>query len=164
MTQQGTNKPMAAPANPAGAAVVRSDLELWLSEQLASEPETSIFWAPCHWTCPADWGAVRGVEHLAVLISTAVRADSNVCFVSATRSRTGRYASAIGLISRKPLGWAVIIDDAHQAASRTADVRRIGYRYDNYDSFSALSASEICWAWVITGCLPDGLTYRPRSP
>jgi hypothetical protein len=38
-----------------------------------------------------------------------------------------------------------------------------GRRDNNYDSFGALSAAEIGWAWVASDRLPEGLTRRLRT-
>lgn len=141
---------------------VGAQLERWLAKQTLEEPEESVFWAPHGWRQPSDWVEVRGLEHLAVLISTAIHRDDNVCAVSGSRGRVGRVVNVIGLITRQPLGWAVVISEAGDPAS-AADVRRRGYPHDNYDSFSALTAAEISWSWVTAGEVPNGLDLRMRK-
>jgi hypothetical protein len=141
-------------------AWLAEELEPWLAEQSRPSTDATVFWAPCRPTRAAHWLPMRGVEQLAVHVSTAIRSDNNVCFASGTRGRPGRSTNMIGLITRPTLGWAVIINNADRLS---VDVRRIGYRYDNYDSFSALSAAQISWAWVTTGRLPSGLTIRVRA-
>jgi hypothetical protein len=153
--------PQHAPNPPAGDVDtwLAEELEPWLAEQGTRSNDENVFWAPCHWEEAADWIPMRGVEQLAVHVSTAIRSDSNVCFASGTRGRAGRWTNLIGLVTRPTLGWAVIINNADRL---TGDVRRIGYKSDNYDSFSALSAALISWAWVTEGRLPSGLTIRAR--
>jgi hypothetical protein len=136
------------------------ELEPWLAEQSRPSIDATVFWAPCRWTRAAHWLPMRGVEQLAVHVSTAIRSDNNVCFASGNRGHAGRSTNMIGLVTRPTLGWAVIINNANRLSG---DVRRIGYKYDNYDSFSALSAAQISWAWVTTGRLPSGLTIRARA-
>ena len=136
------------------------ELEAWLAEQSSPSNDESVFWAPCHWKQGEDWIPMRGVEQLAVHVSTSIRSDNNVCFASGTRGRAGRSTNMIGLVARPTLWWAVIINN-HDRLS--GDVRRIGYKYDNYDSFSALSAAQISWAWVTAGRLSSGLTIRART-
>ena len=136
------------------------ELEPWLAEQSSPSNDESMFWAPCHWKQAQDWIPMRGVEQLAVHVSTAIRSDNNVCFASGTRGQAGRSTNMIGLVTRPTLGWAVIINNADRLS---ADVRRIGYKYGNYDSFSALSAAQISWAWATAGRLPPGLTIRART-
>lgn len=140
---------------------VAARLEVWLAERGRVEPEKTVFWAPHGWSQTSDWVTARGVEHLAVLISTAIRRDNNVCTVSGTQGRTGRSANLIGLISRQPLGWAVVVEDAEEPPW-AGDVQRRGYPHDNYDAFGALSAAEIGWAWVTLGRLPKGLEIKMR--
>ena len=132
----------------------------WLVEQSSPSNDESVFWAPCHWKQGKDWIPMRGVEQLAVHVSTAIRSDNNVCFASGTRGRAGRSTNMIGLVTRPTLGCAVIINNQDRLSG---DVRRIGYKYDNYDSFSALFAAQISWAWVTAGRLPSGLTIRART-
>lgn len=141
-----------------GAVSIGTEVERWLHTEAAGEAGASVFWAPCHWKVPSDWVPVRQVEQLAVLISTAICGDNNVCFVSGTRGRAGRSVNVIGLIKRQPLVWAVLLRDAEDR--RVRDVRRIGYRHSNYDGFGALAAAEICWSWVADGRLRRDLTWR----
>ena len=138
------------------------DPDVWLAEQAQADSGVEIFWAPCHWSSADDWSRVRGAEHLAVLISTAVRSDNNVCFVSSARGRVGRSVNVIGLISRPVLGWAVVLRDAG-VPGWGGDVKHADYAHDNYESFGALGAAEIALAWVRTGRLPEGLTYTKRA-
>lgn len=143
-----------------GVEIFSDDVEDWLARQVDGGPESPLFWAPCHWRYSTDWLEVRSVEQLAVLISTAVRTDNNVCFVSATQGRDGRSANVIGLVTRPVIGWAVVVIGSQ---GTSADVRRMGYRYNNYDSFGPLTAAEICAAWVMSGRLPAGLESRRRT-
>jgi hypothetical protein len=100
------------------------------------------------------------VEQLAVHVSTSIRADNNVCFAIGARGLAGRSTNIIGLVTRSTPGWAVIINNGERLS---ADVRRIGYKSDTYDSFSAMSAAQITWAWVTAARLPSGLTIRARA-
>lgn len=137
-------------------------LELWLDEMTRTLPGEDIFWAPHRRATASDWIRVRSVEHLAVLISTANRNDNNVCFVGEAPSFEGRTANVIGLVTRPRLGWAVVANESGPGRAGF-DVQTIGYRYTNYESFGALAAAEIGWAWVSTGGLPSHLTGRRRT-
>jgi hypothetical protein len=106
----------------------------------------------------ADWVRARGVEHLAVLLSTADRRDDNVCFVRGGADAAGRSGSFIGLVTRSVLGWAVRVEDGDGASG---DVRTTTYEHDSYESFPALASAQVMWSWVTTGRLPDGLEVRP---
>ena len=130
-------------------------LQRWaMEEQCADSP---LYWGP-HRACrPDDWVPVRNTEHLAVLVSTAVRADNNVCFVSETPDFAPRHVHFIGLIRREVLGWAVIV---HHPDFGAASVQRHDYPYDNYDSFSALTAATVARTWITAGTLPEGLIGR----
>lgn len=88
-TSPGANETPSSPeteaAGPVGSAgdsydveIFSDDVEGWLARQPSSRPESPLFWAPCHWRYSTDWIEVRGVEQLAVLISTAFRTDNNV--------------------------------------------------------------------------------------
>jgi hypothetical protein len=139
------------------AAVLGNDPEFWLNELLKTRADESLFWAPHRHATAADWVKVRGVEHLAVLTSTASGGRNNVCFASGTTGFAGRTTNMIGLVQRPTLGWAVLIrSEGHPFG----DVRRVGYAHDNYDAFGELSAAQISWAWVTSGDLPSGLTVR----
>lgn len=74
--------------------------------------------------------------------STAFHSHHNVCFTSSAPGATGRTVAAIGLIDREVLGWALNISDGTR---HLGDARRADHEYDNYDSFSALTAAQICW-------------------
>ncbi len=136
------------------------DVEAWLEEQWSAQVDERVFWAPYGWATSNDWLGLRAVEQLAVRISTATGPDGNVCFASGAKQVVGRNAIIIGLINRDTLGWAIVLNEGDRPVG---DVRRTGYPYDNYDSFGALSAADICWSWVAAGCLPAGLTLRERS-
>jgi len=144
-------------------STIGSEIDLWLSHFAEDEPGESIFWASDHRADSEDWVAARHVEHLAVLLSTCSRSNNNVCQVYGARdSRVGRSTNVIGLQpSRGPEGgFAVLLHDRGREC--LGDIRRIGYRFDNYDAFSAIAAAEISWAWVASGVLPAELTVRAR--
>lgn len=138
------------------------DVEAWLT-RITEPPLTGpLHWAPYGYTQASDWVRVRSAEHLAVLASRASRPDNNVCFVSSTPAIVKRTVNLIGLVSRRPLAWAVVIND-HCRGSWAADVHHPDYPHGNYEGFSALSAAQIAAAWVTTGVVPQGLTFRLRS-
>lgn len=144
-------------------SVLSSDVDLWLSGLVVSEPVDDIYWARDHHTAPASWITARGVEHLTVLISTCAKSHNNVCQIYGSRDKsTTRSTNVIGLDpSRGPLGgFAILLRDAER--KHLGDVRRIDYPFDNYDSFSALAAAEMSWSWVTGGVLPREVNLRAR--
>lgn len=132
----------------------------WLDAQAQVQPESPVFWAPRRMTPKGLWTPVRGVEHLAVLISTAIRPDCNACLTSGADGLDGRTTAVIGLIERDTLGWAVNIFEGQNCMG---DVRHGYYTFDNYESFGALAAAEASWSWVVSGRVPEGLRVRPPS-
>ncbi|WP_292836839.1 hypothetical protein [Microbacterium sp.] len=144
-------------------STISSEIDLWLSRITKDEAGESILWASDHRATPEDWVAARHVEHLAVLLSTCSRSNNNVCQVYGARdSRVTRSTNVIGLQpSRGPQGgFAVLLHDRGREC--LGDIRRVGYRFDNYDAFSAMAAAEISWAWVTSGLLSHELTIRAR--
>ena len=131
--------------------------EVWLRDQTSSQMDQAVFWAPHYCASAADWVQVGSVERLAVLISTAIRSDNNVCFASGEPRMGGRHAGLNGLLSHRSLGWAVNLYENHRLVG---DVRRIDYPYDNYDSFAALTAAEISCCWITSGELSGDLDVR----
>ena len=135
------------------------EVERWLAEQRDDDGERPIFWAPHGYTAD-DWQQVRSIEHLAVLISTALDPASNVCFASEAPDRGGLTASFIGLIQHDVVGFAVKL--WHHDEGFHADVRRVGYAYDNYDSFAALPAAQIAADWIRYSRIDGHLDFRIR--
>jgi hypothetical protein len=142
-----------------GLTSIAGAFQAWLQDQVQTSPATAVFWAPYGWRSAGDWLPVSSVEQLAVRISTTWRPQGNVCFASGCPGGGGRNVGAIGLIGRDELGWALNISDG---AKHLGHVRRVDYRYDNYDSFSALTAAQISWSWIVDGTIPEGLILRPR--
>lgn len=141
---------------------LNSEVELWLAGLNDIETGPSVYWAAHHAVAPGDWVVTRSIEQLTVLLSGCTKANNNACQVHGARSGSGRSAGVIGLQPRRGPqgGFAVVL---YQSERRSVgDVRRIGYRDDNYDGFSTIKAAEISWAWMTAGAIPRGLTYRVR--
>lgn len=139
-----------------------SEVELWLASLNDVENLASVYWAAYGAVAPDDWVATRSIEQLAVLVSGCTKANNNVCQVHGARDTSARSTSVIGLHpNRGPQGGFAV--NLYQSKRRAVgDVRRSGYRLDNYEGFSAIKAAEISWAWVSAGVIPRGLTYRTR--
>lgn len=139
-----------------------TEVELWLAGLNDLETSPSVYWAANHRLQSADWVTARSVEQLSVLLSACTKAHNNAGQVYGARHESARSSSVIGLQSQRgPQGGFAVVLRENEGRS-LGDIRRIGYRYENYEGFSAITAAEICWTWVADGTIPRRLTYRKQ--
>jgi hypothetical protein len=154
--------PRAEPTSTPPTSSPSTKVELWLADLNDLETSPSVYWQANHRVQSADWVTTRSVEQLSVLLSTRTKAHNNACQVYGARHDSARSTSVIGLQPQRGPdgGFAVVLSEKETRS--LGDIRRISYRYNNYQGFSAISAAEICWAWVTAGTIPPGLTYRKQ--
>lgn len=141
-----------------------ADPDTWLREQMVLQPEEPVTWE--------RRTAVRGVEHLAVLMSGLAVQRHGVLEGGATRQH--RW----GQTMRVDVGWIVEVHDGSgedfarrvfrgepgEYPLRPAFTSRTWVSNPellSLELFAHFAAAQILWAWVHTG-LPEGLSRTLR--